>query len=169
MQYDMHFQCVYCSLRQQVPMHGVFTLFSLSQYCCLHFWKNKVGSMLAQGFVRVKRSSKNHKMLLFVSWHNKYAIIEWPPFDAPTSTHGVLRELKWKIMLREEVGLELFSARVTLPLWSSQGVEPPPPIDHAAFPWFTQSLLSLRRYFSIAREIFYSQPERLFIMPLTTA
>ena len=34
--------------------HGVFTLFSLSQYCCLHFWKNKCGSMLAQGFLRVK-------------------------------------------------------------------------------------------------------------------
>ena len=28
-------------------------------------------------------------MLLFVSWPNKYAIIEWPLFDAPTSTHGV--------------------------------------------------------------------------------
>ena len=28
-------------------------------------------------------------MLLFVSWRNKYAIIEWPLFDAPTSTHGV--------------------------------------------------------------------------------
>ena len=28
-------------------------------------------------------------MLLFVSWCNKYAIIEWPLFDAPTSTHGV--------------------------------------------------------------------------------
>ena len=28
-------------------------------------------------------------MLLFVSWRNKYTIIEWPPFDAPTSTHGV--------------------------------------------------------------------------------
>ena len=26
-------------------------------------------------------------MLLFVSWRN--AIIEWKPFDAPTSTHGV--------------------------------------------------------------------------------
>ena len=135
--------------------HGVFTSFSLSQYCCLHFWKNKFGSMLAQGFLRVKgqaqitkchilwvdtinmqslsshylmrqlapmvfslhlvylstaacisekiklgpfwrkdflkgqRSSKNHKMLLFVSWRNKYAIIEWPLFDAPKSTHGV--------------------------------------------------------------------------------
>ena len=42
--------------------------------------------MLAQRFLR---SSKNHKMLLFVSWRNKYAIIEWPLFDAPTSTHGV--------------------------------------------------------------------------------
>ena len=29
-------------------------------------------------------------MLLFVSWGNKFVIIEWPPFDAPTSTHGVL-------------------------------------------------------------------------------
>ena len=46
--------------------------------------------MLAQGFLSVKRQEKNHKMLLFVSWRNKYAIIEWPPFDAPTSTHGVL-------------------------------------------------------------------------------
>ena len=24
-------------------------------------------------------------MLLFVSWPNKYAIIEWPLFDAPTN------------------------------------------------------------------------------------
>ena len=32
-------------------------------------------------------------MLLFVSWRNKYAIIKWPPFDAPTSTHGVLLPL----------------------------------------------------------------------------
>ena len=28
-------------------------------------------------------------MFLFVSWGNKFVIIEWPPFDAPTSTHGV--------------------------------------------------------------------------------
>ena len=134
--------------------HGVFTSFSLSQYCCLHFWKNKFGSMLAQGFLRVKgqaqitkcyflwvdainmqslsghylmrqqvsmvfslylvylstaaciseklklghvgarifkgqKSRKNHKMLLFVSWGNKFVLIEWPPFDAPKSTHGV--------------------------------------------------------------------------------
>ena len=45
--------------------------------------------MFAQGFLRVQKSSKNHKMLLFVSWGNKFVIIEWPPFDAPTSTHGV--------------------------------------------------------------------------------
>ena len=36
-----------------------------------------------------QRSSKNHKMLLFVSWRNKYVIIVWPLFDAPTRTHGV--------------------------------------------------------------------------------
>ena len=38
--------------------HGVFTSFSLPQYCCLHFWRNKVGSMLAQGFLRVKSQAK---------------------------------------------------------------------------------------------------------------
>ena len=32
-------------------------------------------------------------MLLFVSWRNQYAIIEWPLFDAPTSTHGVFTSL----------------------------------------------------------------------------
>ena len=47
--------------------------------------KNIVGSMLAQGFLRVKGQGPNHKMLLFVSWHNKYAIIEWPLLK---STHG---------------------------------------------------------------------------------
>ena len=31
--------------------------------------------MLAQGFQRVKGQAQNHKMLLFVSWRNKYAII----------------------------------------------------------------------------------------------
>ena len=38
--------------------HGVFTSFSLSQYCCLHFWRNKFGSMLVQGFLRVKGQAK---------------------------------------------------------------------------------------------------------------
>ena len=28
-------------------------------------------------------------MLLFVSWGNKFLVIECPPFDAPKSTHGV--------------------------------------------------------------------------------
>ena len=68
--------------------HGVFTSFSLPQYCCLHFWRNKVGSMLAQGFFRVNSQAKITKFYL-VSWRNKYAIIEWPLFDATTSTHGV--------------------------------------------------------------------------------
>ena len=45
--------------------------------------------MLAQGFLRVKSQAKNHKMLLFVSWGNKFVIIEWLPFDEQTSTHGV--------------------------------------------------------------------------------
>ena len=38
--------------------HGVFTSFSLPQYCCMHFWRNKVGSMLAQGILRVKSQAK---------------------------------------------------------------------------------------------------------------
>ena len=28
-------------------------------------------------------------MLLFVSWGNKFVLIEWPPFDAPKSPHCV--------------------------------------------------------------------------------
>ena len=68
--------------------HGVFTSFSLCQYCCLHFWKKNwvhIGARIFKG----QRSSTNHEILLFVSWRNKYAIIEWPLFDAPTSTHCV--------------------------------------------------------------------------------
>ena len=67
--------------------HGVFTSCSLSIF--LHFWKNKVGSMLAQGFLRVKGHAQITKCYFFVSWRNKYAITEWPLFDAPTSSHGV--------------------------------------------------------------------------------
>ena len=44
-----------------------------------------------QGYSKGQRSSTNHKMLLFVSWCNQYAIIDWPlfDFDLPASTHGV--------------------------------------------------------------------------------
>ena len=70
--------------------HGVFTSLNLSQYCCLHLWKNKFGyGPCCVRIFKGQRSSTNHKMLLFVSWRNKYAIIEWPLFDAPTSIHGV--------------------------------------------------------------------------------
>ena len=34
-------------------------------------------------------------MLLFVSWRNKYAIIEWPLFDASISTHGVFTSFSY--------------------------------------------------------------------------
>ena len=50
--------------------------------------KPPFGPCLRKDF-KGQRSSKTHKMLLFVSWRNKYAIIEWPLFDAPSSTHGV--------------------------------------------------------------------------------
>ena len=49
--------------------------------------------MLAQRFLRVKSQAKITKCYFFVSWGNKFVIIEWPPFDAPTSTHGVLLPL----------------------------------------------------------------------------
>ena len=29
------------------------------------------------------------KGIFIVSWRNQYAIIEWPPFDAPSGTHGI--------------------------------------------------------------------------------
>ena len=55
--------------------HGVFTSFSLSQYCCLHLWKNKVGSMLAQGFLRVKSQAKITKCyFLWVSAINMQSL-----------------------------------------------------------------------------------------------
>ena len=56
-------------------IHGVFTSLSISQYCCLHFWKNKVGSMLAQGFLRVKGQAKIIKCyFLWVGAINLYAL-----------------------------------------------------------------------------------------------
>ena len=75
-------------MRQQVPMVFSLHLVYLSTAAYISE-KNEVGSMLVQGFFKGQKSSKNQKMLLFVSWRNKYTIIEWPPFDAPTSTHGV--------------------------------------------------------------------------------
>ena len=49
--------------------------------------------MLAQGFLRVKSQAKITKCYFFVSWCNNFVIIEWPPFDALTSTHGVFTSL----------------------------------------------------------------------------
>ena len=76
-------------LMAPISIHGVFTSFSISQYCCLHFWKNKVGSMLAQGFLRVKSQAKITKCYFLWVGAINFVIFEWPPFDAPTSTHGV--------------------------------------------------------------------------------
>ena len=70
-------------------IHGVFTSFSISQYCCFHFWKNKVASTLAQGFLRVKSKAKITKCYILWVGAIKFVLIEWPPFDAPKSTHGV--------------------------------------------------------------------------------
>ena len=71
--------------------HGVFTSFSLSQYCCFHFWKNKFGSMLAQGFLRVKGQAQITKCyFLWVDAMNMQSLSgHYIVFDAPTSIHGV--------------------------------------------------------------------------------
>ena len=66
-----------------------FASFSLSQYCCLHFGRNKFGSMLAKRHFKGQRSSTNYKILLFVSWRNQNKTIQWPLFDALTCNHGV--------------------------------------------------------------------------------
>ena len=92
-------------------IHSIFTSFSISQYCCLHLWKNKVGSMLAQGFFKGQKSSKNHKMLLFVSWGNKCVIIEWKPFDTPSSTHAYLLPLVYL------GAVAYISVEISLGLW----------------------------------------------------
>ena len=78
-------------MRQKVPM-VFFTSFSLSRYCCLLFCRNKFGLILAQGYFKGQRSSIIHKIATFYDsvW---YAIIEWPLFDAPSSTHGVFTSL----------------------------------------------------------------------------
>ena len=47
--------------------HGVFTSFSLSRYCCLHFCRNKFGLILAQGYFMGQRSSIIHKLQLFMT------------------------------------------------------------------------------------------------------
>ena len=64
--------------RQQAPMVFSLHLVYLSTAACTSE-KLKLGPCWRKDF-KGQRSSKNHKMLLFVSWHNKYAIIEWPPF-----------------------------------------------------------------------------------------
>ena len=74
-------------MRQQVSMVFSLHLVYLSTAACISEKINwvHIGARIFKG----QKSSKNHKMLLFVSWGNKFVIIEWPPFDAPTSTHGV--------------------------------------------------------------------------------
>ena len=47
--------------------HGVFTSFSLSRYCFLHFCRNKFGLMLAQGYFKGQRSSIIYIVQLFMT------------------------------------------------------------------------------------------------------
>ena len=53
-------------MRYQVPMVSLL-LFSLSKCCCLHFYRNKFGLLLAQRYFEGQRSSINHKLQLFVT------------------------------------------------------------------------------------------------------
>ena len=80
------------SMCHQIPMMflHVLLLVYLSAADCISE-EIILGSCWRRDILTFKdeRSSANHKMLLFVSWRNQYAIIEWPLFDAPTSTHGV--------------------------------------------------------------------------------
>ena len=75
--------------------HGVFTSFSLSRYCCLHFCRNKFGLILAQGYFKGQRSSIIHKLQLSMTlcaWCDMQ-LLSGHNFDAPSSTHGVLTSL----------------------------------------------------------------------------
>ena len=74
-------------MHQQVSMVFSLHLVYLSTAACISE-KIKLGPCWLRIF-NGQKSSKNLKMLLLVSWGNKFVIIEWPPFDAPTSTHGV--------------------------------------------------------------------------------
>ena len=74
-------------MRQQVSMVFSLHLVYLSAAACISE-KIKLGSCWPRIF-KGQKSSKNHKMLLFVSWGNKFLVIESPPFDAPKSTHSV--------------------------------------------------------------------------------
>ena len=75
-------------MRQQAPMVFSLHLVYVSAAACISE-KINLGPCWRKIF-KGQKSSKNHKMLLFVSWGNKFVVIECPPFDAPKSTHGVL-------------------------------------------------------------------------------
>ena len=72
--------------------HGVFTSFSLSRCCCLHFCRNKFGLMLAQGYFKSQRSSIIHILQLFMTLCDMQSL-SGHYFDAPSSTHGVFTSL----------------------------------------------------------------------------
>ena len=72
--------------------HCVFTSFSLSRCCCLHFCRTKFGLMLAQGYCKGQRSSIIHKLQLLTTLCDMQSstMIKWPLLDAPLGTYGVL-------------------------------------------------------------------------------
>ena len=71
--------------------HGVFTSFSLSRYCCLHFCRYKFGLILAQGYFTGQRSSIIHKLQLFMTLCDMQSLSGH--YNAPSSTHSVFTSL----------------------------------------------------------------------------
>ena len=74
-------------MRQQVSMVFSLHLVYLSTVACISE-KIKLVPCWRKVF-KGQKSRKIHKMLLFLNWGNKFTIIEWPSFNASTSTHGV--------------------------------------------------------------------------------
>ena len=72
-------------------IQGVFISFTLSQFCCIYFRRNKLGSMLMQEYYKGQKSSKITKCHFFLSLRNQNSLIDWSLFNVTTSTHGVLR------------------------------------------------------------------------------
>ena len=77
----------YYLMRQQVSMVFSLHLVYLNSAARISE-KIKLGPCWRKDF-KGQKSSKNHKMLLFVSWGNKFVVIKCSPFDSPKSTHGV--------------------------------------------------------------------------------
>ena len=69
-----------------------FLLLYLITVACIYV-EISLGSCWLKDDYIGQKSTINHKVQPFIGLNNQYAIIEWPLFDAPTSTHGVFTTL----------------------------------------------------------------------------